>query len=152
VRRHRVWRIGLAVLVGVALTGAGWLAFGGGGTGKTASAKRATGATSCARRLIADWADGRIDHTYPITCYREAMKSLPTDLEVYSSAPEDIASALQELILQGSAKAVRRRSPNAQLAWEAPMACGYGACYGCAVEIDGELKRLCMEGPVLAAA
>ena len=39
--------------------------------------------------------------------------------------------------------------PGAQLAWEAPMACGYGACYGCAVEIDGELKRLCVEGPVL---
>jgi dihydroorotate dehydrogenase electron transfer subunit len=49
-------------------------------------------------------------------------------------------------------EAVRRLAPRAQLAWEAPMACGYGACYGCAVEIDGELKRLCMEGPVLAAA
>jgi NAD(P)H-flavin reductase len=48
--------------------------------------------------------------------------------------------------------AVRALSPDAQLAWEAPMACGYGACYGCAVEIDGELKRLCVEGPVLAAA
>jgi dihydroorotate dehydrogenase electron transfer subunit len=47
---------------------------------------------------------------------------------------------------------VRRLTPHAQLAWEAPMACGYGACYGCAVEIDGELKRLCVEGPVLAAA
>ena len=35
---------------------------------------------------------------------------------------------------------------------EAPMACGYGGCYGCAVEIDGELKRLCVEGPVLAGA
>ena len=49
-------------------------------------------------------------------------------------------------------EAVRRLAPRAQLAWEAPMACGYGACYGCAVEIDGELKRLCVEGPVLAAA
>jgi dihydroorotate dehydrogenase electron transfer subunit len=46
---------------------------------------------------------------------------------------------------------VRRLAPTAQLAWEAPMACGYGACYGCAVEIDGALKRLCVEGPVLAA-
>jgi NAD(P)H-flavin reductase len=45
--------------------------------------------------------------------------------------------------------AVRRLAPTAQLAWEAPMACGYGACYGCAVEIDGRLKRLCVEGPVL---
>ena len=49
-------------------------------------------------------------------------------------------------------EAVRRRAPRAQLAWEAPMACGYGACYGCAVEIGGTLKRLCVEGPVLEAA
>jgi dihydroorotate dehydrogenase electron transfer subunit len=49
-------------------------------------------------------------------------------------------------------EAVRARCPDAQLAWEAPMACGYGACYGCAVEIGGEWKRLCVEGPVLQAA
>jgi dihydroorotate dehydrogenase electron transfer subunit len=49
-------------------------------------------------------------------------------------------------------RAVSDICPRAQLAWEAPMACGYGACYGCAVEFDGELKRLCIEGPVLAAA
>jgi NAD(P)H-flavin reductase len=49
-------------------------------------------------------------------------------------------------------EAVRRLAPHAQLAWEAPMACGYGACYGCAVEIRGEWKRLCLDGPVLAAA
>ncbi|MGB2953118.1 MAG: hypothetical protein WBB74_06970 [Gaiellaceae bacterium] len=48
-------------------------------------------------------------------------------------------------------EAVRHVAPAAQLAWEAPMACGYGACYGCAVEIDGQLRRLCVEGPVLEA-
>jgi dihydroorotate dehydrogenase electron transfer subunit len=47
--------------------------------------------------------------------------------------------------------AVALLAPRAQLAWEAPMACGYGACYGCAVRIGGELKRLCVEGPVLDA-
>jgi dihydroorotate dehydrogenase electron transfer subunit len=47
--------------------------------------------------------------------------------------------------------AVARLAPRAQLASEAPMACGYGACYGCAVLIGGELKRLCVEGPVLEA-
>ena len=46
-------------------------------------------------------------------------------------------------------EAVRAIAPEAQLAWEAPMACGYGACYGCAVEIEGEWKRLCVEGPVV---
>ena len=46
-------------------------------------------------------------------------------------------------------RAIELISPDAQLAWEAPMACGFGACYGCAVEVDGVLKRLCVEGPVL---
>ena len=49
-------------------------------------------------------------------------------------------------------EAVRDIAPDAQLAWEAPMACGYGACYGCSVEIDGVLQRLCVAGPVLEAA
>jgi NAD(P)H-flavin reductase len=49
-------------------------------------------------------------------------------------------------------EAVRALAPDAQLAWEAPMACGYGACYGCAVELGGTWKRLCVEGPVLRAA
>jgi len=49
-------------------------------------------------------------------------------------------------------EAVRSLHPDAQLAWEAPMACGYGACYGCVVELDGTLKRLCVEGPVLCSS
>jgi dihydroorotate dehydrogenase electron transfer subunit len=49
-------------------------------------------------------------------------------------------------------EAIRAIAPDAQLAWEAPMACGYGACYGCVVEIDGRLKRLCVEGPVLCSS
>jgi dihydroorotate dehydrogenase electron transfer subunit len=53
-----------------------------------------------------------------------------------------------ERMLEG----VRDLAPDAQLAWEAPMACGYGACYGCSVEIDGVLQRLCVSGPVLEAA
>jgi NAD(P)H-flavin reductase len=65
---------------------------------------------------------------------------MPAGLDVLACGPEPMLDA------------VRRLAPAAQLAWEAPMACGYGACYGCAVEIDGELKRLCVEGPVLCAA
>ena len=61
-------------------------------------------------------------------------------MDVLACGPEPMLRAVGELC------------PAAQLAWEAPMACGYGACYGCAVEIDGELKRLCVEGPVLLAA
>ena len=59
---------------------------------------------------------------------------------VLACGPEPMLEAVRELI------------SDAQLAWEAPMACGYGACYGCSVEIDGVLQRLCVAGPVLEAA
>jgi NAD(P)H-flavin reductase len=49
-------------------------------------------------------------------------------------------------------RAVARIAPDAQLAWEAPMACGYGACFGCVVPIGGRLRRLCLEGPVVGAS
>ena len=52
-------------------------------------------ASSCAARLIADWRDGRIDGTYPVACYRQALAHLPEDIRVYSSAPSDITRALQ---------------------------------------------------------
>jgi dihydroorotate dehydrogenase electron transfer subunit len=68
--------------------------------------------------------------------------------ELLPEDPGDLLACGPEPMLE----ALRARVPGAQLAWEAPMACGYGACYGCAVEIDGELKRLCVEGPVLRAA
>jgi dihydroorotate dehydrogenase electron transfer subunit len=64
---------------------------------------------------------------------------LPDDYDVLACGPEPML------------KAVRTLASGAQLAWEAPMACGYGACYGCVVEVDGRHQRLCVEGPVLAA-
>jgi dihydroorotate dehydrogenase electron transfer subunit len=67
-------------------------------------------------------------------------EGLPDGFDVLACGPEPMLEA------------VRALAPGAQLAWEAPMACGFGACYGCAVEIGEELKRLCVEGPVLEAA
>ena len=72
----------------------------------------------------------------------------PTLVTELMPAEHDVLACGPEPMLE----AVRGLAPSAQLAWEAPMACGYGACYGCAVEIGGELKRLCVDGPVLAAA
>jgi hypothetical protein len=57
-------------------------------------------AASCQSRLLRDWADGRIDGTYPLSCYRAALSSLPADLKVYSSAPDDIRQALSQRIVQ----------------------------------------------------
>ena len=60
--------------------------------------------SGCAKALLIDWRDGRIDGTYGIRCYRAALKSLPPDLEVYSSAADDIAQALSERIVQSTRK------------------------------------------------
>lgn len=57
-----------------------------------------------------------------------------------------------ERMLQATAALCAEHGVACQVAMEAPMACGFGACYGCAVRIDGEWKRLCVEGPVLEAA
>jgi NAD(P)H-flavin reductase len=68
----------------------------------------------------------------------EALPDDPGD--VLACGPEPMLEALRALV------------PGAQLAWEAPMACGYGACYGCVVERDGHYRRLCVDGPVLRPA
>jgi dihydroorotate dehydrogenase electron transfer subunit len=65
--------------------------------------------------------------------------ALPGGRDILACGPEPMLEAIREL------------APTAQLAWEAPMACGYGGCYGCVVEIGGSLKRLCVEGPVLCS-
>jgi dihydroorotate dehydrogenase electron transfer subunit len=64
---------------------------------------------------------------------------LPDGHDILACGPEPMLEAIAAI------------APGAQLAWEAPMACGYGACYGCAVELNGRYARLCVEGPILAA-
>ena len=72
------------------------------------------------------------------TLVTDALPDEPGD--VLACGPEPMLDALEA------------RAPGAQLAREAPMACGYGACYGCVVERDGHFVRLCLEGPVLRGA
>lgn len=50
---------------------------------------------ACWQVLLNDWYDGRIDGTYPVHCYRDALKHLPSDVSTYSSARDDIERALQ---------------------------------------------------------
>lgn len=55
----------------------------------------AAAAPSCGRQVIDDWYDdGRVDGTYPIHCYDDAIEILPRDVRDYSSAKEDIQRAL----------------------------------------------------------
>ncbi len=69
----------------------------------------ATAATPCWKQIVNDWsADGSIDKTYPVNCYRDALKNLPEDVRDYTSLGDDIQSALQA--------AVSSRAPARQLA------------------------------------
>jgi dihydroorotate dehydrogenase electron transfer subunit len=88
--------------------------------------------------------------------HAEAAQLLPhADVVVDPVLVTDVLDASRDVLACGPEPmldAVRAVAPGAQLAWEAPMACGYGACYGCVVEVAGELKRLCVEGPVLCSS
>jgi len=58
----------------------------------------APAATPCWKLLLNDWYDGTINNIYPIPCYHQAIAHLPTDVQVYSSARDDITRALQQAI------------------------------------------------------
>lgn len=63
--------------------------------GGSARPVAASAAPHCWQTLLTDWYDGRIDHTYPLHCYTDALKHLPPDVRTYSSAHDDIERALQ---------------------------------------------------------
>jgi NAD(P)H-flavin reductase len=61
---------------------------------------------------------------------------------VYACGPPAMLEAVRAICAE--------RGAQVELAMEAPMACGYGACFGCAVPLaDGGYMRLCVDGPVV---
>ena len=56
-------------------------------------------ASKCSDALIRDWyGDGRIDKTYPVHCYREALRDVPEDQVVYGTLRDDLKRALAAVI------------------------------------------------------
>ena len=56
-------------------------------------------ASQCWERLLTDWSDGAILGSYTVGCYGAALRSLPEDVRLYSSASDDIRRALAASIL-----------------------------------------------------
>jgi hypothetical protein len=54
----------------------------------------------CWQALFVDYADGRIDKTYPVHCYRDAVKNLGEDQLTYGTAADDINRALEAAIIK----------------------------------------------------
>jgi cobalamin biosynthesis Mg chelatase CobN len=67
----------------------------------------AKAAVPCRDRVYNDWyRHGKIASTYPLACYRDALKHVPSDAAIYSSLKDDIRSALQAAIERSHGKKV----------------------------------------------
>ena len=89
--------------------------------------------------------DGHIGHYGYVTDLLAAMLSGSdaSSAAVYSCGPPPMLDAVAALCADHGVAC--------ELAMEAPMACGYGACFGCAVPKPGGdgYIRLCVDGPVI---
>jgi dihydroorotate dehydrogenase electron transfer subunit len=107
-------------------------------------AAHAAGATLLNGAILAT-DDGSVGHAGLVTDLLAAELQRDGHAVVYACGPAPMLEAVRELC-------AARETP-AQLALEAGMACGFGACYGCVVPTrGGEYLRVCVDGPVLDAA
>jgi dihydroorotate dehydrogenase electron transfer subunit len=88
--------------------------------------------------------DGSVGHHGLVTDLLATALDADDHAVVYACGPPAMLEAVRALCAA--------REVPAQLALEAGMACGFGACYGCVVALrDGGYVRLCVDGPVLDA-
>jgi dihydroorotate dehydrogenase electron transfer subunit len=89
--------------------------------------------------------DGSVGHHGFVTELLAAELAADPHATVYACGPPPMLEAVRALC--------EERDVPAQLALEAGMACGYGACFGCVVPArDGGYLRVCVDGPVVDAA
>jgi NAD(P)H-flavin reductase len=96
----------------------------------------------CEVRLASE--DGHAGHRGYVTDLLAAMLAGDdaASAVVYSCGPPAMLEAVRSLCAD--------REVACELAMESPMACGFGACFGCAVpKADGGYMRLCVDGPVV---
>jgi NAD(P)H-flavin reductase len=88
--------------------------------------------------------DGSIGHYGPVTDLLLDELHLDPDAEVYACGPPPMLEAVRIICAE--------RELPLQLALEAGMACGFGACFGCTVETTEGYRRVCIDGPVFEGA
>jgi dihydroorotate dehydrogenase electron transfer subunit len=96
----------------------------------------------CEVRLASD--DGHAGHHGYVTDLLATMLGADDagSAAVYACGPPQMLDAVAALCAG--------RGVASELAMESPMACGYGACFGCAVaKPGGGYIRLCVDGPVV---
>ena len=94
-------------------------------------------------RLATD--DGSSGHHGLVTDLLSADIARDPHAVVYACGPSAMLEQVRVIC--------ERTATPAQLALEAGMACGFGACFGCVVPLrSGGYVRVCLDGPVLDAA
>jgi NAD(P)H-flavin reductase len=88
--------------------------------------------------------DGSVGHHGRVTELLRAELDRDAHATVYACGPPPMLESVRALCAE--------RDVSAQLALEAGMACGFGACYGCVVPARSGYLRVCVDGPVIAAA
>jgi len=88
--------------------------------------------------------DGSVGHRGLVTELLAAELDDNAAATVYACGPPAMLETVRVLC--------EERDVPAQLALEAGMACGFGACFGCVVAVrEGGYVRVCVDGPVLDA-
>jgi dihydroorotate dehydrogenase electron transfer subunit len=89
--------------------------------------------------------DGSVGRRALVTdLLRERLAADPAAAAVFACGPPAMLEAVRVLCAE--------LGTPAQLALESGMACGFGACFGCAIPTRAGYIRLCVDGPVLDAA
>jgi dihydroorotate dehydrogenase electron transfer subunit len=88
--------------------------------------------------------DGSAGHKGLVTDLLRAELGCDARAEIFACGPPPMLEAVRALCAELDVPA--------QLAMEAGMACGYGACFGCVVPTRSGYVRLCVDGPVLDAS
>jgi dihydroorotate dehydrogenase electron transfer subunit len=99
----------------------------------------------CEVRLASD--DGHVGHRGRVTDLLGVLLEgdAAPSAAVYACGPPPMLETVRVMCAE--------RGVVAELAMEAPMGCGFGACFGCAVPLaGGGYLRLCVDGPVVDAA
>lgn len=67
----------------------------------------AAAAVPCRNQIFNDWEhDGQISSKYPLACYRDALRHVPTTEKIYTSLEDDIRAAMQGAIARLNGKKV----------------------------------------------
>ncbi len=79
----------------------------------------------------------------PVNYLNENLKEIDNETVILSCGPK--------IMMRGIEKALKEREIKHYCSLDTAMGCGMGACLGCRIEVDGNSKLICKDGPVFDA-